>query len=164
MAKNPFLDLDSAFTEEELDRSPPEIKFGGRVWKFPGSMPASVMLRMARWQADGKVRLDPATGKPEDLPIADNLALLSDLLPMEFQEEMARQGLALDDPRVERVANWLMDVYIARLAEGLTPEQREELQAAADRSGVEIPVDPTKTVGETSARSSADGASFPPIF
>ena len=124
MATNPYLDLDAAFAEQEFNKNPLVVRFNGRDWEFPGTMPAMALVRLARWEASGRVHTvgegQVSTG---DLTVGEQIALVSDLIPDQHLVELSRLGVGLDDPRLERLVEWLLAEYMLRIKQ----EPEEEL-------------------------------------
>lgn len=146
-----FADIDAAFTEDEFERDPIRLKLGGHVWTFPGVMPAIALMRLSRWEADGRAKTSVEGLDVGDLTVGEQVALIGDLIPDDVLKGWTSAGIDLTDPRVERLIEILLVEYMRRM------------EAVHGGEGKALP-DPTpSTVPPTTpSSSSVTGASSPP--
>lgn len=110
-----FADIDAAFAEDEFERDPIRLKLGGHVWTFPGVMPAMALMRLSRWEADGRAKTSVEGLDVGDLTVGEQVALIGDLVPDDVLRGWASNDIGLTDPRVERLIEVLLVEYMRRM-------------------------------------------------
>lgn len=104
--------IDADIAEEDLQRDPIDVEIPGLgVFKFPGVMPASAVMRLTRWQEAG-------VSTPS---VPQMINLLGDLVPDTVLAQFAAAGFDVFTARNTKVLgaviSALIDEYAARDAQ-----------------------------------------------
>lgn len=105
-----YVDFDAAFSEE--DATPLRIKLFGKEWELPATMPAAAVLRVVRWQADGR-------DVEQELSKSELIALAGDLVPQDVLTAWQAKGLDID--QLGHIVGWQMRQYQGLLEDGEGP-------------------------------------------
>jgi hypothetical protein len=103
------LDLDAALAEETSAEEPLVVTFFGEDWELPGQLPASVLVRVARWQEDGLVDDEGEVIESGELTASQLLLLLADMVPDAILDEWFARGLTA--PRFPAAVKHIMASY-----------------------------------------------------
>jgi hypothetical protein len=135
-----FFDIDAAFAEQEIARHDPiRFRLAGRDWEVPGVMPGLAVMRIARWEAEGR-GLDMLTQ-------SEQIALVGDVFPDDIWPALSAAGISIDDPRLEAA----MMAVLGELMQRLEPTAKPDAAVA-----------PGESTGPSSETSSPDGPSSKP--
>lgn len=110
-----YIDLDRVLAEGEERAKPIKVRLYGRDWELPGTPPAALTVRVARWQLDGIT-----TG---ELSPSHIVLLAGDLVPQATLEAWSQLGLSTD--RLIDLIPHIMAKYqgvMARIMAGGTAE------------------------------------------
>jgi hypothetical protein len=131
-----YIDFDAARAERADE--PLVLRAYGETFELPGSMPASVLLDVVRWQEE--------RGGDDDLTIADSLSILRRMLPEDLLASfLERADFSTDD--LTDLVRLVAGAYSGEVGEAPAPNREERRRKATALS--------TRPRGSTAGTTSA---------